>query len=173
MVVADDGVVEFVASAFVEGDEEVDDGREDGAWAVGVLGVLDDPVFHALECVALGDFHDAEFWIASRDPMLLFSLENICDALEFNVSWMRAGLQKRIDAIRKGRIVILKDDSALYPHPTGLSRTERQNIIREYVINQPEHKASATCLHDLFRNYSDACVNVDLKRLVFLFKEIN
>jgi hypothetical protein len=56
-------------------------------------------------------FQEAEVWIEDTDPTWLFSMENICDVLDLDSSYVRRGLhewKRRAQAGEHGSVVMLR-----------------------------------------------------------------
>lgn len=65
-----------------------------------MLAVLEDAVdcykcnLLAKDCKAQNVFTEAEAWFSAHDDEVLFSFENVCDALRLDADYLRAGLRR-------------------------------------------------------------------------------
>ncbi len=76
-----------------------------------ILSVLEDAVECFMKCIDSGTnkgqrlFRDADEWIALEDKRWVFSFDNVCDMLDINAEYMRAGLrrwkEKKLIAIQR------------------------------------------------------------------------
>jgi len=76
-----------------------------------ILSVLEDAVECFMKCIDSATnkgqrlFRDADEWIALEDKRWVFSFDNVCDMLDINAEYMRAGLrrwkEKKLVAIQR------------------------------------------------------------------------
>lgn len=76
-----------------------------------ILSVLEDAVECFMKCIDSSTnkgqrlFRDADEWIALEDKRWVFSFDNVCDMLDINAEYMRAGLrrwkEKKLVAIQR------------------------------------------------------------------------
>ena len=99
-----------------------------------ILSVLEDAVECFMKCIDSSTnkgqrlFRDADEWIALEDKRWVFSFDNVCDMLDINAEYMRAGLrrwkEKRLVAIARRRAAMVLEaeraaaEAALLPAGT-------------------------------------------------------
>ena len=65
-----------------------------------ILSVLEDAIECFMKCIDASTskgqrlFRDADEWIAHEDKRWVFSFDNVCDMLDINAEYMRAGLRR-------------------------------------------------------------------------------
>src|SRR5450755_4052470 len=76
-----------------------------------ILSVLEDAVECFMKCIDSATnkgqrlFRDADEWIALEDKRWVFSFDNVCDMLDINAEYMRAGLRdwkgRKVEAMQR------------------------------------------------------------------------
>jgi hypothetical protein len=99
-----------------------------------ILSVLEDAVECFMKCIDSATnkgqrlFRDADEWIALEDKRWVFSFDNVCDMLDINAEYMRAGLRrwkdKKLVAIQRrneerAQQQAFADAQALLPESEG------------------------------------------------------
>jgi hypothetical protein len=103
-----------------------------------ILSVLEDAVECFMKCIDSGTnkgqrlFRDADEWIALEDKRWVFSFDNVCDMLDINAEYMRAGLrrwkEKKLIAIQR-RNEERAQQQAFAEAQALLPESERQPVV--------------------------------------------
>ncbi len=103
-----------------------------------ILSVLEDAVECFMKCIDSATnkgqrlFRDADEWIALEDKRWVFSFDNVCDMLDINAEYMRAGLrrwkEKKLIAIQR-RNEERAQQQAFAEAQALLPESERQPVV--------------------------------------------
>ncbi len=103
-----------------------------------ILSVLEDAVECFMKCIDSSTnkgqrlFRDADEWISLEDKRWVFSFDNVCDMLDINAEYMRAGLrrwkEKKLVAIQR-RNEERAQQQALAEAQALLPEAERQPVV--------------------------------------------
>jgi hypothetical protein len=103
-----------------------------------ILSVLEDAVECFMKCIDSSTnkgqrlFRDADEWIALEDKRWVFSFDNVCDMLDINAEYMRAGLRrwkaKKIAAIAR-RAEERAQQQAYAEAQAALPESERDPVV--------------------------------------------
>lgn len=103
-----------------------------------ILSVLEDAIECFMKCIESSTnkgqklFRDAEEWINLQDKHWVFSFDNVCEMLDINPDYMRAGLQrwkaKKVEAIARRALEPVSPPAVaapVSPQPAQVFATER------------------------------------------------
>jgi hypothetical protein len=121
-----------------------------------ILSVLEDAVECFMKCIDSSTnkgqrlFRDADEWIALEDKRWVFSFDNVCDMLDINAEYMRAGLrrwkEKKLVAIQR-RNEERAQQQALAEAQALLPESERQPAPAVAPMLEAKHVAKPAVMH--------------------------
>jgi hypothetical protein len=117
-----------------------------------ILSVLEDAVKCYMKCIEAATskgqrlFRDADEWINHQDKHWVFSFDNVCEMLDIDPDYMRAGLLKwkatRLEMI--ARRSLLQAQEASVPAPAPLPASEPPTELRATIARANGHSAHSS-----------------------------